>query len=126
MLMLHALPSHGGVLREDGDAALALELVRVHHALGHLLVGAEDAGLVQHGVDQRGLAVVDVGDDGDVAEIGTAFRHETAHRAGRAAAGSKGGIGAHRFPSIQARIQARFSAFSFGPNPCPSCSSMRT
>ncbi len=27
----------------------------------------EDAALVEHGVDQRGLAVIDVGDDGDVA-----------------------------------------------------------
>ena len=34
-----------------------------------LLVGAEDAALPEHGVDQGGLAVVDVGDDGDVAEI---------------------------------------------------------
>ena len=57
----------GGVLGQDGDAALALELVAVHGPLGHPLVGAEDAGLPEHGVDQRGLAVVDVGDDGDVA-----------------------------------------------------------
>ena len=39
-----------------------------------LLVGAEDAALVQHGVDQRGLAVVDVGDDGDVADVVAARR----------------------------------------------------
>ncbi len=58
----------GGVLGQDGDAALALQLVGVHHALDVGLVGAEDAALVQHGVDQRGLAVVDVRDDGDVAK----------------------------------------------------------
>ena len=57
----------GGVLGEDRDAALALELVAVHGALGDALVGAERAALVQQRVDQRGLAVVDVGDDGDVA-----------------------------------------------------------
>ena len=57
----------GGVLREDGDAALALEVGVVHRALGDPLVGAEDAALVQQGVDERGLAVVDVRDDGDVA-----------------------------------------------------------
>ena len=57
----------GGVLGEDGDAALALELVGVHDALGDLLIGAEGAGLAQHGVDEGGLAVVDVGDDGDIA-----------------------------------------------------------
>ena len=57
----------GGVLGEDGDAALALEVGIVHRALGDALVGAENAALVQQGVDERGLAVVDVGDDGDVA-----------------------------------------------------------
>ena len=36
--------------------------------LGHPLVFAEGAGLLQKAVDQRGLAVVDVGDDSDVAE----------------------------------------------------------
>ena len=64
---LAAVVVDGGVLGEDGDAALAFEVVRVHDALGHLLVGAEGAGLAQHGVDERGLAVVDVGDDGDIA-----------------------------------------------------------
>ena len=56
----------GRVLGEDGDAPLPLEVGVVHHPLGHPLVGAEDPALVEHGVDQRGLAVVDVGDDGDV------------------------------------------------------------
>ena len=57
------------VLRENRDAALALEIVRVHHAIGHGLVVTEDAGLTQHGVDQSGLAVIDVGDDGDVSKL---------------------------------------------------------
>ena len=56
----------GGVLGEDRDAAFALEVGVVHHPLGHPLVGAEEPALVEHGVDERGLAVVDVGDDGDV------------------------------------------------------------
>ena len=38
-------------------------------ALDHPLVFAEGAGLLQQAVDQRGLAVVDVRDDGDVAKI---------------------------------------------------------
>ena len=58
------------VLGQDGDAALAFQLVRVHDALGDGLVGAEGAGLAQHGIDQGGLAMVDVGDDGDVADGG--------------------------------------------------------
>ena len=65
----HTFPEHRGAFSEDGDAALALELVQIHHALGHLLVGAERARLFQHGVDQGGLAVVDMGDDGDIAKI---------------------------------------------------------
>ncbi len=32
---------------------------------------AEDAALLEHGVDQRRLPVVDVGDDGDVTYVGT-------------------------------------------------------
>ena len=66
---VRALPLDRAVLRQDGDAALALEVVAVHHALGHLLVLAEGAALAQQLVDQRGLAVVDVGDDGDVADL---------------------------------------------------------
>ena len=63
-----AVPQHRGALGQDGDAALALLVVGVHGALGVRLVGAEDAGLGEQLVDQRGLAVVDVGDDGDVAQ----------------------------------------------------------
>ena len=45
--------------------------LRVHHrSVDLLLVRGEHAGLAQHRVDQRGLAVVDVGDDGDVADVG--------------------------------------------------------
>ena len=62
-----AAPDHRGVLGEDGDALLTLEVVRVHDAVGDRLVGAEGARLAQQGVDQRGLAVVDVGDDREVA-----------------------------------------------------------
>ena len=69
-----------GVLRENGDAALALELVAVHRALGHALVRAECAALVQHRVDERGLAMIDVGDDGDVAAIRVGYRGRISRR----------------------------------------------
>ena len=65
----------GEVLGQDGDAALALERVGVHDqaVLAALelvqLAGAELAGLAQHLIDQRRLAVVDVGDDGNVSQI---------------------------------------------------------
>ena len=70
MLMRHVpAPDDRGAFGEDRDAALALEVVRIEGALGHLLVGAEGAALAQQLVDQRGLAVVDMGDDRDVAEF---------------------------------------------------------
>src|SRR5580700_7185914 len=59
----------GGVFGEDGDAALALQLVRVHDAVGDGFVSAEGAGLAEELIDEGGLAVVDVGDDGDVANL---------------------------------------------------------
>jgi len=61
--------------------ALALEVVRVHDALLDVLVRGKGARLLQQFVDQRGLAVVDVGDDGDVAQ---GARHGAPIRKGRA------------------------------------------
>ena len=67
---LDAVVAHAGDLGEDGDAALALQVVGVHDALDVLLMCAEDAALVEHGVHQRGLAMIHVGDDGDIANVG--------------------------------------------------------
>jgi hypothetical protein len=64
---LLAVVEDGGVLGEDGDAALALELVGVHDAVGQGFVGAKGSCLAQELIDEGGLAVVDVGDDGDIA-----------------------------------------------------------
>ncbi len=66
---LHAAVHDRGVLGHDRDSALPLEVIRVHDPLGHLLVLAEDVALTEHPVDERGLAVVDVGDDRDVADV---------------------------------------------------------
>ena len=66
---LHVAALNGGVLGEDRDALLALQVARVHDALGDVLVLAERAGLPEHRVDERRLAVVDVGDDRDVAQV---------------------------------------------------------
>src|SRR6185437_15638447 len=63
------LPLHRGRLGQDGDAALALQIVGIHRALDDALVVAIGAGLLQQAIDQRGLAVVDVGDDGDVTKV---------------------------------------------------------
>jgi len=64
-----AVPEHRGALGQDGDAAFALLVVGVHGAFDRRLVGAEHTRLGEELVDQRSLAVVDVGDDGDVSEV---------------------------------------------------------
>jgi hypothetical protein len=66
---LRAPDSDRGVLGEDRDALLALELHRIQHALGYVLVLPERSGLPEERVDERRLAVIDVGDDRDVSEI---------------------------------------------------------
>ena len=66
---LHAPIVEGDVLGQDRDAPLALQVVRVEDAIAHQLAGAELAALTQQAVDQRRLAVVDVGDDGDIADV---------------------------------------------------------
>ncbi len=62
------LPKERGHLGEDGDAALLLERVGIHGALGHLLAGTEGAGGAEKHVDQGRLAMIDMRDDGDVAK----------------------------------------------------------
>ena len=66
---LHAVVEDGGVLGEDGDALLALEVAGVHDPLVDRLVVPERARLPEHGVHQGGLPVVDVGHDGHVADV---------------------------------------------------------
>ena len=56
-----------GGLRLDGDATLALEVHRIEHLRLHLAV-CEPPTLLDEAVGQRALAVVDVGDDGEVAD----------------------------------------------------------
>ena len=69
MLIFVVAVPHGGVLGENRDALLALEVHRVHHPLADVLVLAERAGLPQHRVDEGCLAVVDVCDDRDVPDV---------------------------------------------------------
>ncbi len=69
MLMRVPGPDDRGHLGENGDAALALEIVRIERALGHALVLAKRAGLLEKPVDEGGLPMVDMGDDGDIAKL---------------------------------------------------------
>ena len=59
----------GRILGHDRDAAFTFEVHRIHHAVDDRLVFTMSARLLQHGIDKRGLAVVDVSDNGDVAYL---------------------------------------------------------
>jgi len=59
----------GGVLGQNSDAALTLQIVGVHDTLHGLLILTVYAALLQHLIHQRGLAVVNVGDNGDVSQL---------------------------------------------------------
>lgn len=71
----HALEIDGGLLGEDRDPPLALDILAVHHPLRDRLVLAEGAGLAQQSIQQGRLAVINVGDDRQVAEIFAQFSH---------------------------------------------------
>ncbi len=74
-----ALVGHRAVLGQNRDAAFALDVVRVHHALAHLFVRREGARLLEQAVDERRLAVVNVGNDCNIAKTGVrAGCHEAA------------------------------------------------
>ena len=64
-----ALVVDGCVLGEDRDAALTLQVVAVHDLLDDFFVLAVYARLLEHGVDNGGLAVVNVSDDRYVAHV---------------------------------------------------------
>ena len=63
-----------GVLGQDRDPLLAFELPGIEDLLGDGLVLAEGARLPEQRIDEGRLPVIDVGDDGDVTDVG-ALRH---------------------------------------------------
>src|SRR5690606_12908050 len=62
-------PLQRRVLGENGNAALFFLVVGVHDALVFRFFAVEGAGQTQQFVDEGGFAMVDVGDDGDVAQF---------------------------------------------------------
>ena len=69
------IQAHG--LGLDGDAALALDVHRIEHLLLHV-AQLEPAGLLDQAVGKRRLAVVDMGDDGEIADVGEGRCHSRA------------------------------------------------
>ncbi len=66
LAVLRLVAERGG-LRLDGDAALLLQVHRIEHLRLHFAVGQAAAKLDQ-AIRQGGLAMVDVGDDGEIAD----------------------------------------------------------
>ena len=66
---VRALPGHGAIFGQDGDATLFFNRVVVHHGVNDFFVLCKGAGLAQQLVDHGGLAMVNVGDDGDVSDL---------------------------------------------------------
>ena len=92
---LHASVTYRGVLRQDRDPLLALEIHRVHDALIDLLIRAEHSRLPQHPVDKCRLAVVDVSDDREVAEVGAREHMDRTPKAAAANAARYQSTGSH-------------------------------
>ena len=61
-----ALVINGRILCKDRNTSLTLQVVRVHNLLYYCLVLTVNACLLEHGVDDRCLAVVNVSDDRDI------------------------------------------------------------
>ena len=59
----------GGLLGQDRDPLLPLQVARIHDPVDNGLVRPEGAGLAEHRVDQGRLAMVDVGHDRDIAQV---------------------------------------------------------
>src|SRR5690606_7135766 len=64
-----AIPFNGGVFGEDGNASFALLVVRIHDALGTLTFTIQGTGLLQQAVDKCCFAMVNVGNNGNIAEL---------------------------------------------------------
>ena len=62
---------HGRVLGEDGDALLAFQIVGIHHTIRHFLTLGKHVRLLKHGIDQGGLAVIDVSHNRHITDIST-------------------------------------------------------
>ncbi len=65
-----ALVDQGDVFGEDRDAPFPLQIVGIEDAVARELGVAKLTALTQQGIDQGRLAVVDVCNDGDIADIG--------------------------------------------------------
>ena len=65
-----SVPEDGSVLRLDRDAFFTFQIHGIHGAFLHGLVGPVGAARLQKLVNQGGFPMVNVSDDGEIAELG--------------------------------------------------------
>ena len=63
------VPFDRGILGQDGNAALALLVIAIHDQFRAFIATVKGAGLTQQLVNHRGFTMVNVGDDGDIAQF---------------------------------------------------------
>ena len=73
-IYLGVLIVNSGVLGENGNSSLFFKVARVHYSCNSFLIFTVDAALLKHFVDERSLAVVDVGNYCYVSQIVTDHR----------------------------------------------------
>ncbi len=78
--------------RQNSNSSLLLQVVAVHETFAHSVTGAERVALVEHCVDQSCLAVVNVCDDGEVADGGD-WNADAVGGSARGGGGGGGGCG---------------------------------
>src|SRR5213594_3026745 len=59
---LHSVIANAGGLRQNRNTSLALKIVGIQDPFNALFIGPKNATLPQHGIDERGLSVVHMGD----------------------------------------------------------------
>ncbi|GBE30088.1 hypothetical protein BMS3Bbin04_01114 [bacterium BMS3Bbin04] len=71
------LPIDRSVFGHDGDAFFALEIIAVHNTFLDSLIGTEQTRLMQHPINECSLAMINVRNDGQVAQIfASSYRHK--------------------------------------------------
>ena len=66
---LYVVEAHARGFSKNRNAAFAFEIVRIHGAFALRFVGPVNTGLAEHGVNQRGLSVVDVRNNSNVTNL---------------------------------------------------------
>ena len=57
------------ILRQNRDTTFTLNVIGVHDTFGHLLIGTENAALLEQFIHQGGLSVIDMGDNSNITNI---------------------------------------------------------